>query len=36
MADPGWAEFGKAIAPLNALKQQTTMLLKPTSFSAIR
>ncbi|CAA9224938.1 MAG: hypothetical protein AVDCRST_MAG08-869 [uncultured Acetobacteraceae bacterium] len=36
MADPGWAEFGKAIAPLNALKQQTTMLLKPTGFSAIR
>src|SRR4028119_182082 len=36
MARAGWAEFGKAIAPLNALKQQTTMLLKPTSFSAIR
>ena len=36
MADPGWAEFGKAIAPLGALKQQTTMLLKPTSFSRIR
>jgi hypothetical protein len=36
MADPDWAEFSKAIAPLGALKQQTTMLLKPTGFSAIR
>ena len=35
-ADPGWAEFQKATAPLGALKQQTTMVLKPTAFSPIR
>ena len=34
--DPGWAEFQKATAPLGALKQQTTMVLKPVSFSPIR
>jgi NIPSNAP len=36
MGDPGWAEFTKTVAGLGALKQQTTMLLKPTGFSAIR
>ena len=36
MTDPGWAEFQKATAPLGALKQQTTMVLKPVSFSPIR
>ena len=36
MADPGWAEFQKATAPLGALKQQTTMVLKPVPFSPIR
>lgn len=36
MADSGWAHFSKTIAPLGALKQQTTMVLKPTGFSAIR
>ena len=35
-ADPGWAEFTKVVAGQGALKQQTTMLLKPTAFSAIR
>ncbi|MBL6457853.1 NIPSNAP family protein [Belnapia sp. T6] len=35
-ADPGWAEFQKATAPLGALKQQTTMVLKPTSNSPMR
>jgi hypothetical protein len=36
MADPGWAEFQKATGGLGALKQQTTMLLKPTANSPIR
>lgn len=36
MSDPGWAEFQKATAPIGALKQQTTMVLKPVSFSPIR
>ena len=36
VADPGWAEFTKAVVALGALKQQTTMVLKPTGFSAIR
>ena len=36
MSDPGWAEFGKAIAPLGALKQQTVMEMKPTSFSPVK
>ena len=36
MGDPGWAEFGKALGQASPLKQQTTMLLKPTAFSAIR
>ena len=36
MSDPGWAEFGKAIAPLGALKQQTVMELKPTAFSPVK
>ena len=36
MGDPGWAEFQRATAPLGALKQQTTMVLKPVSFSPIR
>ncbi len=35
-ADPGWGEFLKATAGLGALKQQTNMILKPTSFSPIR
>jgi hypothetical protein len=35
-ADPGWAEFNKAVSALGPLKQQTNMLLKPTGFSAIR
>jgi hypothetical protein len=35
-ADPGWTEFQKATASLGALKQQTTMVLKPTPFSPIR
>ncbi len=35
-ADPGWGEFVKATAGLGALKQQTTMILKPTGFSPIR
>jgi NIPSNAP len=36
MSDPGWAEFQKATAPIGALKQQTTMVLKPVPFSPIR
>jgi hypothetical protein len=36
MGDPGWAEFTKTVTGLGALKQQTTMLLKPTGFSAIK
>ena len=35
-ADPGWAEFMKTVGQLGPLKQQTTMVLKPTSFSAMR
>lgn len=35
-ADPAWAEFGRTTAAQGALKQQTTMVLKPTAFSAIR
>jgi len=35
-ADPGWTEFMKTVGQLGPLKQQTTMVLKPTSFSAIR
>ncbi len=35
-ADPAWTEFGKTTAALGALKQQTTMILKPTAFSPIR
>ncbi|MBV1798397.1 NIPSNAP family protein [Siccirubricoccus sp. G192] len=35
-ADPAWGEFGRATAALGALKQQTTMVLKPTAFSPIR
>lgn len=35
-ADPAWAEFGRTTSALGALKQQTTMILKPTAFSAIR
>ena len=35
-ADPGWAEVQKATAALGALKQQTTMVLKPVPFSPIR
>lgn len=35
-ADPGWAEFTKVVAGQGALKQQTTMILKPTAFSPIR
>ncbi|MBD0274231.1 MAG: NIPSNAP family protein [Acetobacteraceae bacterium] len=35
-ADPGWAEFTKTVVGLDALKRQTTMVLKPTAFSAIR
>jgi hypothetical protein len=34
--DPGWAEFGKATAAAGPLKQQTTMILRPVSFSPIR
>jgi len=34
--DPGWAEFRRATADILPLKQQTTMILKPTSFSPIR
>jgi hypothetical protein len=34
--DPAWGEFGKATAAFGALKQQTNMILKPTSFSPIR
>jgi NIPSNAP len=36
MGDPGWAEFTKTVTGLGALKQQTTMLLKPTGFSATK
>jgi hypothetical protein len=36
LADPGWAEFGRATAQVGPLKQQTTMILKPTSFSPIK
>jgi hypothetical protein len=35
-ADPGWAEFTRTVNELGALKRQTTMVLKPTAFSAIR
>ncbi|MCO6417029.1 NIPSNAP family protein [Siccirubricoccus sp. KC 17139] len=35
-ADPGWAEFQKATAPLGALKQQTNLILKPVPWSPIR
>jgi hypothetical protein len=35
-ADPGWAAFGKATAPVAPLKTQTTMILKPTSISPIK
>ena len=36
VADPAWTAFGKTTAALGALKQQTTMILKPTAFSPIR
>lgn len=36
MADPGWAEFQQATGSLGALKQQTTMVLKPVPWSPIR
>ena len=36
MGDPGWQEFQKATGPLGALKQQTTMLLKPVPWSPMR
>ncbi|MDB5373449.1 MAG: hypothetical protein JWP04_2091 [Belnapia sp.] len=36
MADPGWAEFQKATGPLGALKQQSTLVLKPVPWSPIR
>lgn len=35
-ARSGWAEFGKAIAPLGALKQQTVIEMKPTAFSPVK
>lgn len=35
-SDPGWIEFQKAVAGLGALKQQTTMVLRPVPFSPIR
>ena len=34
--DPAWGEFGKAVAATGALKQQTTMVLRPVSFSPMR
>ncbi len=34
--DPGWAEFQKAVGSAGALKQQTTMVLRPVPFSPIR
>lgn len=35
-ADPAWGEFQKATAGLGALKQQSTLLLKPVPWSPIR
>lgn len=35
-ADPGWQEFQKVTGPLGALKQQTTMVLRPVPFSPMR
>ena len=34
--DPAWGEFGKVVGQSGALKQQTTMVLKPVPFSPIR
>ena len=34
--DPQWQEFGKVVAGLGALKQQTVMGLRPTSFSLVK
>ncbi|MBR0678925.1 NIPSNAP family protein [Roseomonas eburnea] len=34
--DPQWQEFGKLVGGLGALKQQTVMALKPTSFSVVK
>ncbi len=34
--DPQWQEFGKMVAGLGALKQQTVMGLRPTSFSLVK
>ena len=35
-ADPGWAAFGKAVAATGALKQQSTLVLKPVPWSPMR
>ena len=35
-ADPAWAEFGKAMAATGALKQQSTLVLKPVPWSPMR
>jgi len=35
-ADPGWAAFGKAVAATGALKQQSTLDLKPVPWSPMR
>ena len=34
--DPQWAEFGKVVAGLGALKQQTVMALKPSAVSVVK
>ncbi|HYZ33137.1 MAG TPA: NIPSNAP family protein [Crenalkalicoccus sp.] len=34
--DPGWVEFTQTVARVGGPRQQTTMILKPTPFSAIR
>jgi|LNFM01.2.fsa_nt_gb hypothetical protein len=35
-ADPQWGEFMKKVGEMGALKQQTVMALKPTSFSVVK
>jgi|GEM_PF-3861374 hypothetical protein len=35
-ADPGRAEFGRAMAQVSPLKMQTTMIPKPTAISTIK
>jgi len=35
-ADPAWTAFGKAVAATGALKQQSTLVLKPVPWSPMR